>query len=114
MVGAIENKLCATGYRAEFTDNQTVMVYRIMIQHVILLKLTRVIYEVIVNGEISDLDIWARYDRFEIDGLSVACSGIYFIAFHCRTSDIFQDFQICILNYDDHLKYGIPFLNEKR
>lgn len=81
MVGAIENKLCATGYRAEFTDNQTVMVYRIMIQHVILLKLTRVIYEVIVNGEISDSDIWARYDRFEIDGLECRLFGDIFYCF---------------------------------
>jgi len=74
VIGTVENKLCSTGYRAEFAYNQTVMVYRIMIQHIILLKLTRVIYEVVVNGEIADLNIWARYDRFKIDGLIVTGS----------------------------------------
>ena len=62
MIGTIEDKLCTAGYRTELAYNQTVMIYRIMIQHVILLKVTRVIHKIIVNGKISDLDILARYD----------------------------------------------------
>lgn len=38
------------------------MIYRIMIQHVILLKVTRVIHKIIVNGKISDFNILVRYD----------------------------------------------------
>ena len=76
MIGTVENKLCSTGYRAEFAYNQTVMVYRIVVQHVILLKITRVIHEIIVNGEISDLNIRAGYDAVIMAGGTVGDGAI--------------------------------------
>ena len=56
MVGAVEHEFCSAGYRAEFTDNKPVIIYRIMIEHVVLLEVSRVIHKIIVDGEVSDLD----------------------------------------------------------
>ena len=50
MVSTVKKKLCPTGNRTEFADYQAVLVNRIMIEDIILLKLSRVIYKVIVNG----------------------------------------------------------------
>ena len=56
-----------------------------MIQHIALLKVTRVIYEIIVNGVVIHLDIQMRYDQFEIYGLNITGTWIYllFMAYSC-------------------------------
>ena len=49
MVGAIEQETSATGDRAKLTDNQPVMVNRIMVKNIILLKINRIIYKVVIR-----------------------------------------------------------------
>lgn len=56
MVGAAENKLCTASYQAEFADNKPVIIYRIMVEDIVLLDVPRIIHKVIVDGEVSDLD----------------------------------------------------------
>ena len=56
MVGAVENKLCTTGYRTELADNKPVIIYRIMIEHVVFLEVSRIIHKIVVDGEVSDLN----------------------------------------------------------
>ena len=44
MVGTVKKKLCPTGNRTEFADYQAVLVDRVMIEDIILLKLSRISY----------------------------------------------------------------------
>ena len=39
-----------------FSDNQSVVIYRIMIQHIVLLKVARIIHKIIIDCEISYFD----------------------------------------------------------
>ena len=57
MVGTVKKKLCPTGNGTEFSDNQAVLIDRIMIENIILLKLGRVIYKIIVYGIITNYNI---------------------------------------------------------
>ena len=82
MIGAVENKLRTAGYRAELTNNKPVIIYRIMIEHVVFLEVSRVIHKVIVYGEVSDLDCRARDNRFQIHCLIITGTRIYFIFVH--------------------------------
>lgn len=82
MIGTVENKLCTTSYQAKLTDNKPVIIYRIMIEHVVFLKVSRIIHKVIVDGKVSDLDCRARDNRFQIYCLNITGAGIYFV-FDC-------------------------------
>lgn len=82
MIGAVENKLCATGYRTELTDNKPVIIYRIMIEHVVFLKVSRIIHKVIVDGKVPDLDCGARDNRFQLYCLIIIGTWIYFVLVH--------------------------------
>lgn len=56
MVGAVEYKLCTAGYRAEFADNKPAIIYRIMVEDIVFLEVSRIIHKIIVDGEVPDLD----------------------------------------------------------
>jgi len=82
VVGTVENELCAAGYRAELADDEPVIVYRIMIKHIVFLKIARVVHKVIVNSEISDFDGRTGDNRFQIYRLIIIKTWIYFILLH--------------------------------
>lgn len=83
MVGTVKKKLCPTGNRTEFTDYQAVLVDRIMIEDIILLKLSRVIYKVIVYGVITNYDIRIVDNGIQIDSLIIVGTRICF-RIHCN------------------------------
>lgn len=83
MVGTVKKKLCPTGNRTEFADYQAVLVDRIMIEDIILLKLSRVIYKVIVNGVITNYDIRIVDNGIQINSLIIAGTRICF-RIHCN------------------------------
>ena len=55
MIRTIEKKLSSTSYRTEFPYDQPVSIDRIMIQNIVLLKLNRIIYKIIVYGVVTNL-----------------------------------------------------------
>lgn len=83
MVGTVKKKLCSTGNRTEFADYQAVLVDRVMIEDIILLKLSRVIYEVIVNSAITNYDIRIVDNGIQIDSLIIIGTRICF-RIHCN------------------------------
>ena len=78
MVGTVKKKLCPTGNRTEFADYQAVLVNRIMIEDIILLKLSRIIYKVIVNSVITNYDIRIVDNGIQIDSLIINSTRICF------------------------------------
>lgn len=82
MIGAVENKLGTAGYRAELTDYKPVIIYRIMVEHIVFLEVSRIIHKIIVYGEVSDLDCRARDNRFQIHCLIIIGTWINFIPVH--------------------------------
>ena len=95
MIGAVEYKLCTAGYRTEFADNKPVIIYRIMVEDIVLLEVSRIIHKIIVDGEASDLDCWERDNRFQIHCLCITGAGIYFVV-HCFKAR----FIVCRTNSD--------------
>ena len=83
MVGTVKKKLCPTGNRTEFADYQAVLVDRIMIEDIILLKLSRIIYEVIVYSIITNYDIRIVDNGIQIDSLIIVGTRICF-RIHCN------------------------------
>ena len=67
MVGAGEQKLCPAGDGTKFSDDKFVMVDRIMVQYIVLLKLPRVIDEVVIdvfdNSSRISLTVYAYDDN---------------------------------------------------
>jgi hypothetical protein len=57
MIGAGKQKMSAAGNGTKLPNHQPVMVDGIVIQHVIFLKIYRVIYKIVVNGVIANLNI---------------------------------------------------------
>ncbi len=55
MVGAVEQKLRPACNGAEFAYPEPLMVYRIMVKHVVTLKLARVVNEVVVYSKVLRL-----------------------------------------------------------
>lgn len=82
MVGAIEDKLCTAGYRTELTDNKPVIIYRIMVEYIVFLEVSRIIHKIIVDGKVSDLDCGARDNRLQIYCLIIIGTRINFILVH--------------------------------
>ena len=66
MVGAVEQKTSATGNRTKFADNQLVMVNGIMIKNIILLKINRIVYKVVIHGVVPHDDAGISNDIFQI------------------------------------------------
>ena len=62
MVGAGEQKLCPAGDGTKFSDDKFVMVDRIMVQYIVLLKLPRVIDEVVTIHKAQGLE----YDSVKV------------------------------------------------
>lgn len=79
MIGTVENKLYTTCYRTEFTYDKSFVVNRIMVEDVIMLKITRVGYKVVINSIIADLDRRILYDCIQIYRLQISCAWICFI-----------------------------------
>ena len=76
MVGAGEQKLCAAGDGAKFSDHKFIVVERIVVQHIVFLKLSRVVDKIVVDGKISDADVRIVDDIFQINGVVVVCARI--------------------------------------
>ncbi len=56
MIGAVEKEFRPAGNGAEPPDDQPFAVNRIMIQHIILFKESRIGHEVVVNGVVANFD----------------------------------------------------------
>ena len=82
MVGAGEQKLCAAGDGAKFADYKPIMVDRIVVQHIVLLKLPWVFDKVVVHGEVPDNDVRILHDTFQINRFMVVCARINFFWIH--------------------------------
>ena len=79
MVAAGEQKLCAAGNGAEFSDNQSVSVDGIVIEDVILFKLPGIVDEIIIDRVIAHLNIRSCDDVLQINALLVVGTGIDFV-----------------------------------
>ena len=62
MVSACKNKFRPARDRAEFSDSQPVAVDWIMIQYVVLLKVSWIVHEIVVHGIFADFDVRVRND----------------------------------------------------
>lgn len=83
MVGTVKKKLYPTGNGTELSDNQAVLIDRIMIENIILLKLSRVIYKIIVYGIITNYNIRIVDNGIQIDSLIIIGTRICF-RIHCN------------------------------
>ena len=82
MVGAGEQKLCPAGDGAKFSDDKFVMVERIVVQYIVLLKLLRVIDEVVIHGKVPDKDVRIFDDIFQIYSFVVVGARINVLWIH--------------------------------
>ena len=64
MIGTGKQKLCSAGDGTKFSDDKFVMVDRIVIQYIVLLKLPRVIDEVVIHGKVPDKNVGIFDDIF--------------------------------------------------
>ena len=64
MIGTSKQKLCSAGDGTKFSDDKFVMVDRIVIQYIVLLKLLRIIDEVVIHGKVPDKDAGIFDDIF--------------------------------------------------
>lgn len=78
MIGAVEKEFRPAGNRAEPPDDQPFVVNRIMVQYIVLLKESRIGYEIVVNGVVANLDGGVLHYGIQVHGLRVAGPGIYF------------------------------------
>ena len=82
MVGAGEQKLCPAGDRTKFSNDKFVMVDRIVVQYIVLLKLPRVINEVVIHGKLPDKDVGIFDDIFQINSFVVVGARINILWIH--------------------------------
>lgn len=78
VIGAVEQEFSAAGDRTELADNEPFAMDRIVIQHVISLEIARIVYEIVVNRIVADLDRRIADYRIQINRLHVLAAGIYF------------------------------------
>ena len=79
MICACEYKFCTTGNRAELSNHKSVMIDRVMIQHIILLKITRIVSKIVIHCIITNLNIGISNYIFQINCFGITCTGIYSI-----------------------------------
>ena len=79
MVRTVKQEFRSACNGAEFPDYKSVMIDGIVIQNIIFLKLSRIIYKIVVYRIISNFDIRISNSIFKINRLPVSCSWIYFI-----------------------------------
>ena len=82
MVGAGEQKLCPAGDGTKFSNDKFVMVDRIVVQYIVLLKLPRVINEVVIHGKLPDKDVGIFDDIFQINSFVVVGARINILWIH--------------------------------
>ena len=82
MIGTGKQKLCSAGDGTKFSDDKFVMVDRIVIQYIVLLKLPRVIDEVVIHGKVPDKNVGIFDDIFQINGFVVVCARINILWIH--------------------------------
>ena len=73
-------RFCAAGDGTEFADFQPVVITtRIVIQHIVLLKIARVMHKVVVHCVFAHFDGGISDSAFQIHRLTVARAGIEFL-----------------------------------
>ena len=82
MIGTSKQKLCSAGDGTKFSDDKFVMVDRIVIQYIVLLKLPRIIDEVVIHGKVPDKDVGIFDDIFQINGFVVVGARINVLWIH--------------------------------
>ena len=76
MIRTVENKGRATGYRTKFSNDQLVMIDGIVIQHIVLLKLARVIAKIVIDCIFSDSNSRSRNRCIQINRLIIIASRV--------------------------------------
>ena len=84
MVGTVEQKFCSAGNRTELPDLQSVMVDRVVIQDIVFFKIPRVVYKIIVEREITNLNIRVCDNVLQIHNRIIPYAGKYFSAIRNR------------------------------
>ena len=82
MIGAGEQKRCPAGDGAKFPDHKLVVVDGIVVQYIVLFKLSRVIDEVVIYGEIPHKNVGIINNAFQINRLMVIGARINFLWIH--------------------------------
>lgn len=77
MVCAVKQKPCAARDRTKLTYYQLIVIDRIMIENVVLFKILRVVYEIVVKRKIPDYDIRIGDNVFQIYNLLILAARIY-------------------------------------
>lgn len=71
MICTVEKKLRAAGNGAEFSDDQPFVIDRIVVQHIVLLKIRRIFFKVIVDRIVADRNIRVGDYILQINCISV-------------------------------------------
>ena len=82
MICTVEQKFDAAGNGAKFADDQPVAVDGVLVQHIVFLKLPRVVDEVIVDGKLPHLNIGVGDGIFQIDRRIVPRAGVHVRRLH--------------------------------
>ena len=90
MVSAGKEEFCAAGDRAESADLQPVAVHRIVVQHVVALKIPGIVGEIVIDREFPYLKIRSAHDVFQIHRLGIARPWVNFLWIHNIISFLFR------------------------
>lgn len=76
MIRTVENKGGATGYRTKLSNDQLIIIDGIVIQHIVLLKLTGIIAKIVIDCIISDRNSRSRNRCIQINRLIIVASRV--------------------------------------
>ena len=78
MIGTVEQEFCPAGNGAEGADDQPVMIDRILIEHVVFLKIPRIMHKIVIHC-VSPHRYGRGFDNtFQVNRLVIVRAGIYF------------------------------------
>lgn len=76
VVGAVEKKGGAAGNGTILANVKMVVVDGVVIEDVVGFEIARVVYEVVVDGKVADIDVGIGDGVFQVDGLEIAAAGV--------------------------------------
>ena len=104
VISTVEKKGGAAGDGTILADVKMVVVDGVVIADVVGFEIARVVYEVVVDGKVADMDVGIGDGVFQVDGLEIAAAGIKRMWIHvvsflmirendadgCRRNDCFE------------------------
>ena len=82
MIGAGEQKLCPAGDGAKFPDHKLVVVDGIVVQYIVLLKISGIIYKIVIHGIISHDNAGVSDYIFQINRFPILSAWVNFMFVH--------------------------------